>query len=375
VNQFTDRAFDFRQDLGMTHSTSIRAFVLSTALLLFAAAAPVASDSTALPAPPRPLVILNWSEYIDPELVAAFEQQFNAKVNEVYFESDDQRDDMLLETSGVGYDLVMVNGANVESYRKRNWLAALDEQKVPNLKQINSHWLDAFPGVRGHAVPYFWGTLGIAYRRDLVPVAPTSWMDIFRPEASLHGRIGMVGNSRDLIGMALKALGYSANSTDATAIKAAESLLLAQKPYVKSYTYLALGEESALVSGEVMAAMMFSGDALMVQEHDENIQYVLPSEGGNIWVDYLAVMENSRNKDLAWAFINFINEPQHAAQLAEYVHYATPNVAAERLLPQEFREDPVIYPSKEALANSEFHATLPPRATRQRNVAFARVMD
>ena len=200
-------------------------------------------------------------------------------------------------------------------------------------------------------------------------------MDILQPVESLRGRIGMVENSGDLMGMALKALGHSANSSDPAAIKAAEQLLLAQRPYVNTYNYVALNEESALVSGDIIAAMVYSGDALMVQEFDENIRYGLPTEGGNIWVDYLAVVESSRNKDLAWAFINFLNEPEHAAQLAEYVYYATPNTAAQELLPPEFLENPVIYPSEEALAMSEFYTPLPPRATKRRNLAFARVMQ
>jgi spermidine/putrescine transport system substrate-binding protein len=332
-----------------------------------------AASDASLPTPPRTLVFLNWSEYIDPELVEEFEQQFNAKVSEVYFESDDLRDDMMLETGAVGYDLVIVNGINVDSYRKRGWIAPLDESAIPNLKYVDTHWRNAFEGADGYGVPYFWGTLGIAYRQDLVEQAPRRWMDILQPAESLRGKIGMVENSRDLLGMALKALGHSANSGDPTAIKAAEELLLAQKPYVSTYNYIALTEESALVSGAIVAAMVYSGDALMVQEHNENIQYVLPAEGGNIWVDYLAVVESSRNKDLAWAFINFLNQPEHAAQLAEYVYYATPNTAAEKLLPQEFLADPVIYPSKEALARSEFHTPLPPRAVKKRNLAFARV--
>jgi spermidine/putrescine transport system substrate-binding protein len=342
-------------------------------LSVTAVTAPAAASDASLPAPPRTLVFLNWSEYIDPELVEEFEQQFNAKVSEVYFESDDLRDDMMLETGAAGYDLVIVNGINVDSYRKRGWIAPLDEAAMPNLKYVDTHWRNAFDSGNGYGVPYFWGTLGIAYRKDLVEQPPSSWMDVLQPAETLRGKIGMIENSRDLLGMALKALGHSANSTDPTAVKAAEQLLLAQKPYVKTYNYLALTEESALVSGDIVAAMVYSGDALMVQEHDENIQYVLPAEGGNIWVDYLAVVENSRNKDLAWAFINFLNEPEHAAQLAEYVYYATPNTAAEKLLPQEFLADPVIYPGKEALARSEFHAPLPPRAVKKRNLAFARV--
>lgn len=357
----------------MPYFKTVSALLTSLVLSLSAISLATSAIAASKPSPKRSLVVLNWSEYLDPELVEKFEQQFNAEVSEVYFESDDLRDDMILETNATGYDLVMVNGINVDSYRQRGWIAPLDEAKVPNLKNIDDHWRDAFAATRTHAVPYFWGTMGIAYRADLVEQAPTSWMDLFQPAESLRGKIGMVENSRDLLGMALKALGHSANSSDPAEIKAAESLLLAQKPYVKTYNYVSLSEQSALVSGDLVAAMVFSGDALMVQEYHEDIAYAVPAEGGNIWVDYLAVMENSRNKDLAWAFINFINEPEHAAQLAEFVYYATPNTAAEKLLPQEFLEEPVIYPSEAALAKSEFYRPLPPRATKKRNLAFTRV--
>jgi len=333
-----------------------------------------AADSTPQ-AEPRELVFLNWSEYMDPDLVEKFEKQFNVKFREVYFESDDLRDDMMLETDGQGYDLALVNGISVDVYRKRGWLSPVSEAQVPNLAHIDKRWLEAFPGLEGYAVPYFWGTMGIAYRKDLVPAPLTSWMDILQPAGYLHGRIGMVENSRDALGMALKALGYSANSTDSRQIKAAEKLLLSQKPHVKTYTYIALNEESALVSGDIIAAMLYSGDALMVQEHHQEIDYVVPSEGGNIWVDYLVVLENSKNKELARTFLNFLNEPDNAAQLAEFVYYATPNMAAEKLLPAEFLEDPIIYPSQAVLSRSEFYKPLPPRAMKKRNIAFSRTLQ
>jgi len=359
----------------MIRSTTLHTLCKSMAgLFVFVSSVAFAADSSLHPEP-RELVLLNWSEYIDPDLVEKFEKQFNVKFREVYFESDDLRDDMMLETDGMGYDLALVNGISVDLYRKRGWLSPVSETQIPNLKHIDSRWLDAFPGLKGYTVPYFWGTMGIAYRKDLVPAPLTSWMDILQPAESLRGRIGMVENSRDALGMALKALGYSANSTDSKQIKAAEQLLLAQKPYVKTYTYIALNEESALVTGDIIATMIYSGDALMVQEHHEEIDYVVPTEGGNIWVDYLVVLENSRNKELARAFLNFLNEPENAAQLAEFVYYATPNKGAEKLLPAEFLEDPVIYPSEAVLSKSEFYKPLPPRAMKKRNIAFSRALQ
>ena len=236
----------------MHHIHTILSLLAASLLSMTAVTTPAAASDASLPAPPRTLVFLNWSEYLDPELVEEFEQRFNAKVSEVYFESDDLRDDMMVETGALGYDLVIVNGINVDSYRKRGWIAPLDEAALPNLKYVDKHWRNAFESGNGYGVPYFWGTLGIAYRQDLVEQAPASWMDLLQPAESLRGKIGMVENSRDLLGMALKALGHSANSTDPAATKAAEQLLLAQKPYVKTYNYLALTEESALVSGDIV---------------------------------------------------------------------------------------------------------------------------
>ena len=358
----------------MIRSTALLPFFKSMAVLLVFFS-PLASAADSSAQKQRELVLLNWSEYIDPELVVKFEKQFNAKLTEVYFESDDLRDDMMLETDGSAYDLALVNGVSVDVYRKRGWLSSVSETQIPNLKYIDKRWLDAFPGLEGYAVPYFWGTMGIAYRKDLVPTPLSSWMDILQPAEYLHGRIGMIENARDALGMALKALGYSANSTDTAQIKAAEQLLLAQKPHVKTYTYIALNEESALVSGDIIATMLYSGDALMVQEHHKEIAYVVPSEGGNIWVDYLVVLESSKNKELAWAFLNFLNEPENAAQLAEFVYYATPNKGAEELLPAEFLEDPVIYPSQAVLSRSEFYKPLPPRVSKKRNIAFSRALQ
>jgi spermidine/putrescine transport system substrate-binding protein len=353
----------------MISYTSARA-PLCAALLFFMAM----SSSAFGQSPPRELVLLNWSEYLDPELVGKFEQAHNVKLREVYFESDDLRDELLVETNGMGYDLAIVNGVMIDSYRKRGWLAAATAAEVPNLKHVDEYWLKAFAGAEGHGVPYFWGTLGIAYRADLVETPPASWMDLFKPADQLRGKIAMVDSQRDALGMALKALGYSANSTDSGQVKEAMALLLAQQPHVNTYTYLVLDENSALVSGEVAMAMIFSGDALMLQEHHEEIQYVVPREGGNIWADYLVVMQGSKNKDIAYAFIDFLNEPEHAARLAEFVYYATPNKAAEKLMPGEFLADPVIYPSEEVLSRSEAYTPLPPRAMKTRNTNFARLL-
>ena len=322
----------------------------------------------------RELTLLNWSEYLDPELISEFEQRFNTKLREVYFETDSERDAMLVDADGIGYDLAIIDGSSLSTYRARGWLAPLDEAQMPNLRFVNPRWQREREAAIGYAVPYFWGTLGIAYRADLVPEPITRWQQLLQPTPALQGKIVMIADNRELVTAALLALGHPVNTTDRKALTQAEAVLLAQKPFVKNYDYIALTEESSLVTGDIVATMAYSGDALVIQEYNENIVYVVPEEGSVLWVDYLAVMASSPNKDLAMAFINFLNEPEKAAQLAQYVHYATPNSGAEALLPDEFQADLVIYPPATQLARSQAFADLPPRVMKTYSSIFAQVI-
>ena len=321
------------------------------------------------------LKFLTWADYIDPEVVHEFEQKFDAHVEFTYFESDDARDDVLVESDGSGFDVVVVNSPQFPAYRQRGWLAPLTGRNVPNLRHVDGKWLRALPDAVGFGVPYFWGTTGIAYRADLVPEPITTWRQLFQPIEALRGRIVLIKNARDVIGMALKSLGFSANSDNLDELDQAERILLAQKPFVRSYSYVSLGEESDLVTGEAWVAMMYNGDAAMLREHSPSIVYLVPEEGGELWIDYLTVLESSSNKKLAADFVNFLNQPDMAARVALFVHYATPNDAAEKRLPGDFLQDPVIYPPEAVLDRSEFYRELPARVAKRRNAIFARLLQ
>lgn len=321
----------------------------------------------------RELLVLNWSDYMVPEVLQAFEKETGIRVKEVYYESDDLRDDMLVRTNGGGYDLALVNGIAMQNYIRRGWLAPITGKNVPNLVNIDSKWRTAMPDAYGFGVPYFWGTLGIAYRKDLVPEPITTWKQFFKPRPELQGKIAMIKASRDVIGMALKSLGYSINSADPKEINEARELLLHQKPYVSTYTYIGLNKNSTLVSGETVASFAYNGDAMLVAEHHPDIVFVVPQEGTNIWVDYWTVMKASPRKDDAYLFLDYINKPEIAARLAQSIYYASPNREAEKLLPKEFLEDTVVYPDKGVLSRSEAYTVLPPRVQKLRNSVFTEV--
>jgi len=323
----------------------------------------------------RELVFLTWSDYVDPELVSEFESRCDCVVRQVFFETDDFRDELMLESEGSGFDLVMVNGLMLDRYRRRGWLAPIPNTGLANLVHVDPRWSQAFNGAQGYAVPYFWGTMGIAYRKDLVAEPINSWRQIFEPAAELSGKLALIRSARDLLAGPLKALGYSLNTTSPSELAEAEQLLKEQKPHVFSYSYVSLSKDSTLVTGDVVAAVTFNGDALMLQQHNPNIVYVLPEEGSEIWVDYLTVSSSSANKELAWQFVDFLNQPGNAARNARFAYYASPNLAAAALLPAEFLGNRLIYPDAQTLKNSEFYRNLPPRVERRYSDIYNRIAE
>lgn len=320
------------------------------------------------------LVLLNWQGYMAPELVERFEQTRSVRITSAYYESDDLRDAMMIQTDGIGYDLLVVNGASLSSYATRGWLAPVDAPRVPNLRHIDSKWRTAYPAAEAYGVPYFWGLIGIAYHADKLSRPVEHWMDLLRPGPELQNRISMIQNAREVTAVALLALGLDPNTTAVDDIRSAGALLADQRPYVKTYEYLELSNRG-IESGDILAGLIYSGDWIgRHQEHPE-IAYVVPTEGSLRWVDYIAVSAASRHQALAWDFVNFINEPDNARVLADFVQFPSPNRAADAHLSASARRDPVRFPPPEVLARCRPLEPLPAESLRLVNSLFAHISD
>ncbi len=326
------------------------------------------------PAFAEPLVLLNWADYIDPEVLTEFSKQTGIEVKEVYYDSDEGRDEVMASSNGKGYDLIMMNGVAINNYQKQGWLEAIPSPAPKNLSLIDSRWKEAFIASNEYGVPYFWGTIGIAYRKDLLKDPIHSWQQIFSPKEELKGKINMMNSAREVVAASLKSLGYSSNSANKSEFKAALKRMHEQSEYVNTYIGVTLDKSSALLSGKSLAAMMYSGDALMLQDLSDNIKYILPTEGSNIWVDFLTVSSVSKQKENAWKFINFINQPKVAAQIANFVYCASPNKGARELLDDEFLSNQTIFPSKTTLEKSEFYKPLPPRSLKKLTKNFQQLV-
>jgi len=182
----------------------------------------------------QPLVFLNWSDYMDPELLVEFKRQTGIEVKQSYYDSDDNRDQIMATSDGAGYDLILISGLALDSYLKQGWLAQLPNPLNHDVSQIEERWWQAFPGAKAHAVPFFWGTLGIAYRTDLVNEPITHWKQFFNPGSDLKGKITLIESAREVLAMALKSLGYSLNTSNKQQFNEGLALMRQQAPFVGS---------------------------------------------------------------------------------------------------------------------------------------------
>ncbi len=295
------------------------------------------------------LNVYNWGDYIDPDVIKQFEEEFNVKVNYDTFATNE---DMYVSIAkgGTSYDVAFPSDYMIERMIAEGLLAKIDKNNIPNLKYIDEEFLDLdFDPNNEYSVPYMWGTVGILYNKKLVDDKVDSW-DILWNE-KYKGQILMLDSQRDSIGVALKKLGYSLNTRNLDELEKAKEELIKQKPLV--YAYVGDEVKELMVGEEAALAVVWSGDAVALMRENENLAYAIPKEGTNIWFDNMVIPKNAQNKELAEKFINFMNRPEIAAKNAEYIGYSTPNVAAKELLPDDMKNSNVAYPSKEEIANTE----------------------
>ena len=302
----------------------------------------------------KELHVYNWSEYIDPEIYADFEEEFGVKVIEDTFSSNE---DLLakLQAGATGYDLIVPSDYMIATMIELDLLAELNYDNIPNFSNISDTFRDPpyDPGNK-YSVPYQWGTTGIGYNAEEFEDPPASWGYLFDPEmaAPYAGQISMLNDSREAIGAALKYLGYSVNSINEQELEEAKQLLIQQKAWLS--TYDSDGFEDLLAAGETIMGHGWSGDFFAAAEEAEQVWYIIPEEGGVIWTDNLAIPKSAPSQYTAEVFINYLLRPEVGAKITNYTWYGSPNEAASQFIDPDILEEPAIYPPDEVMEKLEF---------------------
>ncbi len=299
------------------------------------------------------LNVFIWSEYLDPQVVKDFEQQFACKVTVDVYEDAES---MLAKLQGGGtslYDLVVPPDHLVSTMVKLNLLAPMRPANLPNLKNLDAKFASP-PYDRGNkfSVAYQWGTVGILVRPVAGKPVPETWGLVFDAKQQA-GRFVLIDSVRDCLGAALKFKGHGLNSTEIPHLKEARDLIIEAKQRAAGFDG-SVGAKNKVVAKSVAAAIVYSGEAARAMTDDASLRYIIPREGSQIWVDNLCIPAKAPHRDLAEKFINFVLEAKVGARLSNFLQFATPNAAAKAFIKPEDLKNPAIYPSPEVMAKLEF---------------------
>lgn len=303
------------------------------------------------------VTIYNWGDYIDPKLIKKFEKETSYKVS---YETFDSNEAMFtkIQQGGTAYDLTIPSEYMIQKMMKEKMLIPIDYSKIKGIEQIDERFMDLdFDPKNVYSIPYFWGTLGIVYNDKVIKADEMQhWDDLWQEK--LANNVMLFDGAREVIGLALNSDGHSLNSKDNQLLEKAAHKLDSLPNNVKAI--VADEIKMYMINEEAAAAVTFSGEASEMLDNNEHLHYVIPSEGSNLWFDNIVIPKTAKNIEGAYAFINFLLEPENAAQNAEYIGYSTPNKGALELLPKEITEDEQFYPKDDVIANLEVYEDLGP---------------
>ena len=291
------------------------------------------------------VIVYNWGEYLDPEVITLFEKETGINVVYEEFETNEIMYPKV-QSGAIAYDVVCPSDYMIQRMIENDLLAELNFDNIPNIKNIGQEYFKQsrqFDSEYKYSVPYCWGTVGILYNKTMVDEPIDSWSVLW--DEKYKDSILMQDSVRDAFAVALKYKGHSLNSTDLDELEEAKELLIKQKPLVQAYVIDQVRDK--MIGNEAAIGVIYSGEAIYTQLENPNLEYVIPKEGSNVWIDSWVIPKNAKHKENAEDFINFLCRPDIAKMNFDYITYSTPNTAARELI-----EDPAIRNSKIAFPDA-----------------------
>jgi spermidine/putrescine-binding protein len=300
--------------------------------------------------------VYNWQDYICEDALALFEEETGIKVNYMAFTTNE---DMMVQVRAQpsAFDVIFPSDYCIERLITDGLLETLDFNNIPNFSQIIPSLIcPAYDPGNAYSVPYMWGTVGILYNATMVDEPVDSWAVLW--DENYQNNVFMYDSIRDTMGVALKYLGYSMNTRDPFELEEAQAILIEQKRsgVVKAYQVDEIKDK--MVAGEGALALMWSGDAQYAIDLNEDLAYVVPREGSNIWVDGMVIPKGAKNRENAEIFIDFLCRPDIARMNCEEIWYSSPNTGAIEQLGDEYRDNLTMNPTEDIIDRCEFFMDL-----------------
>ena len=301
------------------------------------------------------VIVYNWGEYIDPDTITMFEEETGIKVVYDEFETNEVMYPKV-EAGATAYDVICPSDYMIQKMIDNDLLAEINFDNVPNVKNIGQQYFDQskeFDPENKYSVPYCFGTVGILYNKTMVDEPIDSWSVLW--DEKYADNILMQDSVRDAFMVALKLNGYSMNTLDESELEKAKNALIEQKPLVQAYVIDQVRDK--MIGNEAAIGVIYSGEAIYTQRENPDLEYVIPKEGTNVWIDSWVIPKNAPNKENAEKFIDFMCREDIALMNFEYITYSTPNVAAQALIEDEdIKNSKIAFPDLSQYDNLEtFH--------------------
>ena len=295
--------------------------------------------------------VYTWSGVIPDSVIQQFEKETGIKVNFSTFDSNEIMYAKLRAGKNPGYDIVEPSSYYIDRMRRQEMLEKLDKNKLPNLKNINPAFLNqTYDPHSNYSFPFTWGVTGIFVNKDYFnPHSITRWSDLW--DKKYADELLMLDDSREVFAIALRVLGYSINDNNPDHIKEAYLKLKELVPNIKIFNSSII---SILIDDDLTIGMSWNGDLFKAKKENSRLEFIYPDDGFVIWVDNFAIPNNAPHRENAYQFLNFMLRADVAKAVALDNNFPTPNLAAQKLLPNDVKNNPTIYPSPTVLRRGEF---------------------
>ena len=308
------------------------------------------------------LYVYCYGDYYDPMILEDFEAETGIRVIPDYYDTAEEMY-TVLENNATTYDCVCTSDYMIQRMIDNDMLAELDKDQMPELSNIGEVYMnksESFDPGNKFSVPYQVGVSGILYNKKMVgDVVIDSWDDLWNEKFA--GSMVMPDSVRDTFMIGLKKNGYSENTTNEAEIKKAADDLIKQKPLV--YKYANDSARDLLANGSAAVGVVWNGEYIYTKDLNEDVEFVVPKEGSEFFIDSWVIPKEAVNKDKALAWINFLCKAEVAAKNFDYLYYTTPNEAALDLIDKEFLNEKAVFPDEETVARCESLITLDPKTT------------
>lgn len=309
-----------------------------------------------------PLYIYTWADYSDDEVYQRFTERTGIQVVADVYDSNETMLAKIQAGGGNQYSVLYPSDYMVQQMIELGLLSEIDKSQLTGLDSLRDQWQNPpYDPDNTHSVPVSWGTTGLIYNKDVISAGPTDLNYLWDNQSALSGKITLLEDVRETMGAVLKSLGYSYNATDPAQIEEAYNRLRELKPAIAAFQ--SFGWEDRLIAGDLVMSMTYSivGNALPLD--NPNLEYIIPEGGSSVWTDTMVIPQNAPNAAAAYAWINFMLEPENAAFAVEKLRFATPSEPAFDLLPEEIKASETLFPPSDVLAECESIAPLDEETT------------